>query len=467
MTTRIPTSNNRLRLTFFFFFLILFPDFTAYSQVSVYPSLISEDHTAEGFMLTISDGSLRHFFRLDPGYNGHHIGNNSRIVQRASYDQGQTWTVPTDIFEDEWDDRNVHGGMTQDDRIILFFRRYNAINKLTVSTNYIYSDDFGNTWSDPNIVETGIADNPGTHKMIFVPGKGYMQSFYAPWMLQLRFSPDGTDWSHVGYTWDYTVTREFKVSEACFINLDGGKMLGLIRDERYSNFFQVTSPDYGTTWSDPVRTNIAMPFFTPSPQLFYDQSGNQIIVIANDRRGLNGYPMNDAEFYIYATNPENAWNDALSWQLAEKFPRPFPNYRHFYGYPTYAKLEEGRYLIVFTEAYTKDNNKEQADFYQFELNTNTYIPLANAVKHEHPPILRLFPNPTTEGKITAKIDQLHYGERIVLELFNSSGQLVWQQEDNAFDGYITEIDISGYQHGLYFFRVHSNEGVAVESIIVQ
>lgn len=459
------------RLLFIFilltYFLVHSPG--VYSQLTIFPSLISDDHTAEGFMLTLPDGSLRHFFRLDPGVEGHHIGNNSRIVQRASFDQGLTWSATRDIFEDEWDNRNIHGGLTQEGRIVLFFRRYNAINRKTISTNFIYSDDWGWTWSDLKTIDAGPIDNPGTHKMIYVPGKGYMQSFYTPWLCELRYSDDGSNWDRKGYKWDFTNKRELKITEACFLYLGEGRMIGLMRDEWFSNYYQVISMDSGNTWTDPVRTNICMPFFTPSPQFFYDSFTNKIIVIANDRRGLNGgnYVMNDAEFYIYSNDANEAFTNPKSYVLVARFNRPFPNAHHFYGYPTYTKLDEGRYLVVFTEAYKKENNKEQADFYQFELLTNAYQSLADqAVIQRKGPRLRIFPNPV-DNNVKAEISQLVFGDRVKMEVFNSAGQLVWQQEENAYDGYSVDIDTSGLAPGIYIMRVISGDMSATESIVIQ
>ncbi|MBW6491807.1 MAG: exo-alpha-sialidase [Lentimicrobium sp.] len=443
--------------------------FLLMGQVQIFPSLVSDDHTAEGFMITLPDGSLRHFFRLDPGENGHHIGNNSRIVQRASSDQGFTWTALHSVYEDEWDNRNVHGGVTEEGRIVLFFRRYNAINRKTISTNFIYSIDYGDTWSDIQTIATGPADNPGTHKMIHIPGKGYMQSFYTPWLCELRYSDDGTNWDKVGFRWDFNERREIKISEACFLNLGEGKLIGLMRDEWLSNYYQVMSADSGTTWTEPVRTNISMPFFTPSPQLFYDFFTNRIFVIANDRRGLSGgnYVMNDAEFYIYMNDPDEAFNNPKSYVLAARFNRPFPNSHHFYGYPTYSKLDEGRYLIMFTESYKKENDKEQADFYQFELLTNSYMPLADqAIVKRTGPRLRIFPNPIDQV-FTAELSQLVLGDRVTMEIYNNSGQLVWQNEEVGFDGFKLDVDVSDYPSGVYYLKVISNNMSATETIVIQ
>ncbi len=83
-------------------------------------SLINEDHTSEGFLISLEDGIIVHFFRLDPGENGSHIGNKGRIVKRVSLDDGNTWSSHSIVYEDDFDDRNVHGGIT-DDNLIVFF----------------------------------------------------------------------------------------------------------------------------------------------------------------------------------------------------------------------------------------------------------------------------------------------------------------------------------------------------------
>lgn len=373
---RRNTPFSAIQRSILFVFLVFLSANRLQAQIDIKPSMITEDHTAEGFMVTLPDGSIRHFFRLDPGFAGHHVGQDARIVQRTSYDQGVNWTQPVKIYEDEWDNRNVHGGLTREGRIVLFFRNFRPANKKTIATNFMYSDDYGITWSPVQQLSNELADNPGTHKMIHIPGIGYMQSFYQPFVVQLRFSNDGSNWDSTGQVWDYRKDQSKKITEACFAYAGNGRLVGLFRDENRLNFFQVSSADYGKTWTEPIRTNIGGgKFFTPSPQIFYDDYTNKLVVLTNDRRGLNGdvNTMIDAQFYIYLNDPDSAIGNPMSYQRVYEVERPNRNVHHFYGYPTQTKLSKGRYLVVFTEAYLKENRREQADFYQFFFETKHFL----------------------------------------------------------------------------------------------
>ena len=80
--------------------------------------------------------------------------------------------------------------------------------------------------------------------------------------------------------------------------------------------------------------------------------------------------------------------------------------------------------------------------------------------------MRIFPNPV-DNNVKAEISQLVFGDRVKMEVFNSAGQLVWQQEENAYDGYSVDIDTSGLAPGIYIMRVISGDMSATESIVIQ
>jgi len=344
---------------------------------SVQPSLVGPDHTAEGFLVTLDNGNILHFFRLDPGLTGHHVGSNGRIVSRLSRDNGNRWEDPVTIFDSQYDDRNVHGGMTSDGRIVLTFRRYDPDEPVeddrTIDINMIYSEDGGSTWSDRQEIVTDITNmiGGGTHRMIHVPTRGYLLIFYAPYYLELRFSVDGTQWDDYGMIWDYRESQEFYFDEACFAYIGNGRLIGLIRDETKapgSTFYQLTSSDFGVCWTQPARTNIADGLFCPSPQLFMDNEHDRLWVITSDRRGYHdGYQNEDSEIWVYVSDPEVVFDDPLGHSLSITFPRPDPNPLRFYGYPAYTELGGGDFLVVFTEDYQKENGLEDADFHQFTI----------------------------------------------------------------------------------------------------
>ncbi|MCX6258995.1 MAG: exo-alpha-sialidase [Bacteroidia bacterium] len=345
----------------------------------IQPSLVDSDHTAEGFMVTLSDGSIVHFFRLDPGFWGDHTGNTGRIVKRISYDNGNTWQPNEPVYDDTlWDDRNVHGGLIGKDSVVLFFRKYNATFAWQIGLFYIYSFDGGQTWSELQTINTIPNGTFGTNKIVKIPGVGFLASISGAYYVELRLSLDGIDWHNMLYVWDYTLGHEYYFGESCFTYLGNGKLIGLIRNSTQtlgSTYYQVTSSDYGQTWTEPASTNIAQPYFCPAPIIFYDTLHQDIWSIATDRRNLVGYVYNayDSQVWVYRNKTDDVFANPTNYTLEMTMLRPEPSYYRFYGYPTYTRTSNGNYLVVFTDCYKKPNNLEDADFFQFHINYDTLI----------------------------------------------------------------------------------------------
>jgi hypothetical protein len=341
-------------------------------------SLIAEDHTAEGFMVTLASGAIVHFFRIDPGINGDHIGNNARIVKRTTYNNGLNWSPLEEVFNDSmFDDRNVHGGLMGQDSIVLFFRRYNAYFQTQVDLNYIYSLDGGLTWS-PRIVINSISNGTfGSNKLFKVPGRGWLMSIAGQYYVEIRISYDGITWNdNVAYIWNYTYSMEHYIAEACFTYLGNGKLIGLFRNNNMNygaSYYQVTSSDLGYSWTEPDSTNIALPYWCVSPQIFYDPPHKDLWVIATDRRNYSGgFPASLSSVWIYKNSVDDVFNNTMGYTLFKNEQRPVPNWYRFYGYTCYTRKADGNYFAIFSESYKKPNFKEDADFYQFNIN---YMPV--------------------------------------------------------------------------------------------
>lgn len=348
----------------------------------VTPSLVGVDHTSEGFMVTLSSGRIIHFFRLDLGFNGHHIGNTGKIVKRYTDDGGLSWSDTQVVYEDSFDDRNINGGLVGNDRIVLTFRRYDAVALQHIDFNLIFSDDGGETWSPKQIINTvGVCSD--THTLINVPGKGYLNVFSNNNYIEIKFSNDGVDWSNTGYIWDYRASQQYKINESSFAYTKDGKIIGLMRNETYDvggNYYQVASGDTGTTWTNPISTNMANGYFCPSPCIFYDEKHDDLWAIATDRRGGNGLSSDNinSQIWIYSNKVDDIFSNPTNWSLKKKMNRPQPSTYRLYGYATYTKKSDGNYLVVFSEASRKANSKEDADFYQFEIKyIETIAPITN------------------------------------------------------------------------------------------
>lgn len=345
------------------------------------PSLVNDNHNSEGFLDTLPNGDIVNIFRSSTEVG--HVSTAGKIVMRKKPFGEKEWTTPITIFDDEYDDRNIHGGITNEGRIVVFFRRYNVGGSpTTVDLNFIYSDDDGETWSSRETIETTMS-SPGTHKMIHVPTKGYMQLFIGHRDIEAWFSVDGSVWDKD----DMVVVAKsspYHLNESCATYIGNGKIILLSRDDgrqRNQMYYQLISEDYGETWGDPIRTNITSPHWSPAPCIFYDEDEGDLWVISSDRRSMyeGESAISEERLWIYKNSPNDVFHNPTNYTLLETIPRPYvlfntrPVNMNFYGYPTYAKKEDGNYLIIITDR-ANGNPTERADLFQFDLVVNDEIP---------------------------------------------------------------------------------------------
>lgn len=352
--------------------------------------LFSDDHTSEGFLAPLDNGKVLLLFRLDPGPGGDHVGTNAYLA-KISYDpEKDKWgTVETVYNSHRYDDRNVHGGITKDGRIVAFFRKYDG--NRTVGRYFMYSDDNGQTWSQPQINK--FISDPVTLKLNGVMSTG-----------QMFYNPDIEKYTMLGflYSWNpekkYVSTRIYTANskdgsswdEYSFVKEDQGYRLiteiagAWCGDNRIialqcihlphgHALVQVVSRDNGQTWTKPDSTNMPPnPQWGSAPQLIYNQKCDLLIALTNDR-----YTRPDSEnsLFIYTASPEDVIDNPKNWTLQHELPRPLatlkfsgdrPLNENFYGYPTIAQINEQEYLVVFTDR-AKMNGTEQADLYYFRL----------------------------------------------------------------------------------------------------
>lgn len=330
---------------------------------SVTPSLLSDDHTAEGFLVSIPSGRVWHFFRLDPGQVGDHVGIGGAIYKRYSDDYGLTWSTPELIIDDpDYDDRNVAGGMTDDGKIIIFYRRYNVSLRKSVDVNYLVSSDFGETFSSRRVI-LGFAKRP----MNFVSaggGKYIVPLFEDGYKAEIRsFTMNGDEVVFSDNAWEFEDNGAgFTEPAVC---VDGNKLLVVFRSDFKEGVYQSYSLDGGITFSNPQKTNMIDEFKVSLPLLIYDRRfADNLFCIIGDR----GPDKLNAKLWIYNNNVNDAISDAFSFLNFTSIIRPAPTEtRVFYGYPTATLMKNGSYLVVFTESETEDNGTEDADFYQFTL----------------------------------------------------------------------------------------------------
>jgi hypothetical protein len=339
-------------------------------------SLVTIDHTFTGFTKKLPNGRLLHFFRLDPGDNGNHVGNSGGIAKRFSDDNGVTWSMPEIIYKDEYDDRIGTGGILDNGEIIIFFGRY-VCTSIWAGTfldmNYISSTDNGETWSGRNFQENSTK-SVYMYDIFKIAGKtGYFAASYGNYYVDIRYSADGHNWDSVYTKWDYRSTFQLNICEPIFSVLGNGKIVGLFRNDKIG-IYQTISGDDGKTWTELVPTNLANGYFCSYPFQMYDSKLNKILTIVCDRRGAD-YDMNNfnSGVWIYSNDPDQVFNDPQSYGNCRFVPRGDPNLFRFLGYPYASKTNDSTYLVLYSDSYKKMNNLEDADFYQFNINIDKNV----------------------------------------------------------------------------------------------
>ncbi|MCX7954238.1 MAG: T9SS type A sorting domain-containing protein [Bacteroidales bacterium] len=420
------------------------------------------DHASEGILITI-DTTIFHFFRLDPGIMGNHTGNGGRLVMRYSYDKGDTWSELKTIFNSPYDDRNVNGGLVQNNTILLNFRIYDAPPQIHKGYYYIYSTNKGETWSDTIKVNT-LGRSSDTHKIIGNDEIGYYNAIYAYDYCEIWHSWNGVDWDSIVYIFDYRNDPLINFSEICFEYLGNGVFLGLFRNESnipgQRGYYQVESYDFGKSWTHPEITNICDGFYCVSPCLFYDKIHNDLWIIACDRRGLNTFGHYDDAIWLYKMSPDEVLQNPKGYYPFLVFQRPKPSFLRFYGYPSYTKLDNGDYLVIFTECEYRNSSKgEWAYLYQFKILYSTGFVNVKSESLSSNEVF-IFPNPAYDV-INISLNNTHAYQ---IKIYNQLGDLLLSRNiENHLN--VAEINLKSLPSGFYYCEIITNKGSIIKKFI--
>lgn len=352
-----------------------------YQNISATPtveSLVDVTHISEGVLIKKEDGDIFHFYRFADGEAGDHTGNTGRISKRLFDFSEQTWGAPEVFYNSDYDDRNINGGKTTSGRIVLFIWRHDYTTPAVVDCIYLCSDDDGVNWSSPVAVTSSLTDPVPYGDMIEVPTKGYLKGFVdeaTQYRVSVQFSTDGTAWGDEVIVGDYTAGHEYNISEPSFAYVGDGKIICICRDQNYTangaNYYQITSDDYGDTWGTPVKTNIGAPYFTPAPKLII--YGDKLVVLGSDRRTYDGtvpadrYSIAYEGLFVFVGDINAVFASPTVYKQKLYIRRPLTTSTlTFYGYPTFVKITDHKYFVVFTDRY-QDATNEDANLYQFYL----------------------------------------------------------------------------------------------------
>ena len=340
----------------------------------VRPALFVDDHVSEGFLVPVDDGRVLLIFRFDPGMEGSHVGPDGYIAQ-ISYDPVKDeWSEVETVYNSHrYDDRNIHGGITEEGRIVTFFRRYIPDSRVTEGHYFICSDDNGKTWSDLQTSDVFFGIQ-GTGQMFSNPDIGkYCIMQYARHRNAILYSTDGREWEEGNIVAE---NSDVELTEIAGAWCGGNRIIALIRDDDRQHGFpllQVESYDNGKTWTEPVQTNIPPDqHWGCAPQLIYDSKRDLLIALNSDRYSR---PDEQNSLFIYTAHPDEVFGNPNGWTLQHELRRPWamlgfdvdrPLNQNLYGYPAIAPLGEDEYLVVFTERALMEGT-EQADIYYFRM----------------------------------------------------------------------------------------------------
>ncbi len=340
----------------------------------VRPALFVDDHVSEGFLVPVDDGRVLLIFRFDPGMEGSHVGLDGYIAQIYYDPVKDEWSEVETVYNShKYDDRNIHGGITGDGRIVTFFRRYIPDGRATEGHYFIYSDDNGKTWSDLQTSDAFFGIQ-GTGQMFYNPDTAkYCVMQYARHRNGILYSTDGADWEEGNIVAE---NSDVELTEIAGAWCGGNRIIALIRDDDRQHGFpllQVESHDNGKTWTEPARTNIPPEqHWGCAPQLIYDSKRDLLIALNSDRYSR---PDEQNSLFIYTARPDEVFGNPNGWTLQHELRRPWamldfdgdrPLNQNLYGYPAIAPLGEDEYLVVFTERALMEGT-EQADLYYFRM----------------------------------------------------------------------------------------------------
>ncbi|MFW6048475.1 MAG: sialidase family protein [Candidatus Natronoplasma sp.] len=324
---------------------------------------LMEQHSSEGFLVTLNDKTVLNLFRRAEG----HIGPPGQIMQRYYDIESGEWTEPEVVYNSSYDDRNVHGGITDGGRVVAFFRRRDEEGD-NVDTNVIYSDDGGETWSEridiSDIFESGSFRPIGTLQKM---EDRYIMPSYDINSAEIISSKDGIEWQSEAVI--YKEHHYPNINELDIAYLGDGNLVAIFRTD--GKHLQKTSTDYGETWSQFETTNIIDHLEygegerMRKPELLYREDIERLYVITSE----NTDPPEEQRLWICSQDVSDGLPHANGYIIEDYKYRPLRDVstRYFYGYPTYTQIGEYDYLIVFSDTDHATTGDEDVFLFQFTM----------------------------------------------------------------------------------------------------
>lgn len=281
-------------------------------QVYLESSLVADGsrYMYDSYMWRLPDNTI--LFAYWTGNS--HTDLEGRIMGRIINDNFEVLRSDFVIADDAlpYDTRNIAGGVLDNGRIVIFYRLLNTVGVVTVDTKFVYSDDYGDTWTPGGSVEAVLDSvrvmslhNP--HGKMVKTSYGYMQTFYSRNNGVVLFSQDGLNWGDP--VEQYYIAEDLQFGEGDVVAIDEDRLVMLLRCNNPDNSFSFsTSSDGGRNW-----TAIAATVAWTSATVEYGcpiraiKVGSDIVVAWGGRRDEAGLYANIEDAEAFWTNPSIAW----------------------------------------------------------------------------------------------------------------------------------------------------------------
>jgi len=319
-----------------------YPDYVAQNAPI---SITSTTYQAFPLMLRSNYGKVLLFYRD----GADHAASKGVVKMRISEDGGGNFGGETIIATDAiYDCRNVSGGVTPTGRIVLFYMRYNFTASTSFDQGFIYSDDDGSTWSNYQTIPSGTHTFFSPYgEMISIGNSKLMVCWYGESQATPTYSTYVITSSDNGLTWSSAIavltSTSLRYGESSYAYLDGGIIVGHVRNSNGSPLYQVISTNNGATWTNQGVTTVdTAAQVSPMLTTFIDPNNQKYIASFYANRGDNKLKVAIAE-YATAVAGVSGWArtdiDSHTWTD--------------FGYPTVVKSRENnKFLIAYYKAAT-------------------------------------------------------------------------------------------------------------------
>jgi len=283
-----------------------------------------------GLLVKLNDGTIIHVYRV----GSDHISQDGKIVMRTSA-FGKAWSDPITIYDSEYDDRNIGGGVTQEGTIIVGFGRFNATSSTwTNILTILRSTDGGNTWSSQELTAPGNGSCHGPLIVIEELGKIGLVNCNGTDITIWWSEDDGVTWTPQTV---YSATG-FNITEPSCVYLGDGKLIMLFTDVTNTRVLQMISTDYGETWSEPQVTNFPAPSTGWQAAIWLFKQYDKLMALW--RHGES----HTAPIYMALGVIDEVFNDSTAWYNFKAITNADQ-----VGYPSAIELSDKSLLITSSQ----------------------------------------------------------------------------------------------------------------------